>query len=176
MIPEAAIVTLLAMGAISANHPVTRDNWTHHPKIEAIRSLVKAIDGQVAAKHYKHEARTIECEDGRIGNKEAIDRDPSGRIRKLMRSFGSDDSAYRAFEYYDEAGRLRFVFATRGAAPTDSKDEFRLYFTEDGKPLWRDFRQNGPGYTWSSSFPDAFVFHDAELAWKQRTTCESLRR
>jgi hypothetical protein len=50
---------------------------------------------------------------------------PSGRIRKLMRSFGSDDSAYYAFEYYDEAGHLRFVFATRGAAPTDSKDEFR---------------------------------------------------
>jgi hypothetical protein len=169
------MVALLTAGATMAvDQPVTKQNWMRHPQIEAIRAIVKRVDAAVRAYRYKHEERRIKCDDGRVGNEEAVERDPSGRIRKLVRTFGSDDSAYHASEYYDEAGRLRFVFATRGAAAADSADEFRLYYSEHGKQLWRDFRQTGPGYTWIEDFPDAFVVRDADEAWRTPTTCESL--
>lgn len=171
----AMIGLLAAAAAIAADQPVTKTNWIRHPRIEAIRALVQRIDAAVAAHRYRPEARSIECDEGRTQHDEAIERDPSGKIRKLQRSFGSDDSAYRISGYYDEAGRLRFVFATRGAAATDSSGEFRLYYAEDGTLLWRNDRNTGIGYTWIADFPDAFVVRDADADWKKPTTCESMR-
>jgi hypothetical protein len=80
--------------------------------------------------------------------------DAGGRVRYYERQAGSDDSALKWEHYYDEAGRLRFVFITGGAA-NGSKLEHRVYFDENGKRIWEEHKYTtGPGYTFPEIWPD----------------------
>jgi len=151
--------------------PIPRKNWTAHPRIAAIRALVQQSEDAVKAGKYKHQERDCDLE-GAGKETESIDRDAAGVIRKYVHEVGSGDSLYRAEAYYDERGRLRFVFARRGAAATNSTGEFRIYFGEDGNKLWTDRRDQGPGYTWVEDFPERWLEKDPERAWKNPPPCE----
>jgi hypothetical protein len=167
------ITILLVAASLAAGpgDPITRKNWANHPKIAEIRALVQQNEEALKAGKLKHEERK-DCDmEGAGTESEAVDRDAAGVIRKYVHEAGSDDSAYRAEAHYDEKGRLRFVFAHRGAV-NDSSGEFRMYFGEDGKRLWKDVKEKGPGYTWMKDFPEAWVVKDPEKAWKNPPPCE----
>ena len=172
-----ALILAAALGAGPAtptppDAPITRKNWTAHPKIAAIRALVEKNEEAIKAGKYKNQRR-VDCElEGAGSETESIDRDAAGVIRKYVHEVGGDDSVYQAEAHYDEQGRLRFVFARRGAAPTNSSGEFRIYFGEDGKKLWTDLREKGPGYTWVKDFPERWLEKDPERAWKNPPPCE----
>jgi hypothetical protein len=168
------ITTLLVAASLSAgpDEAITKKNWATHPKIAEIRALVQQVDEAVQAKRLKNEERT-DCQmEGAGKETESIDRDASGVIRKYAHELGSEDSEYRAEAYYDEKGRLRFVLAQRGAAANGSSGEFRIYFGEDGKKLWTDVKEKGPGYTWQKDFPERWLVKDPEKAWKNPPACE----
>jgi hypothetical protein len=164
---------LLAAVALAAppDEPITKKNWSAHPKIAAIRALVQQNEDAIKAKQYQHQERS-DCQmEGAGSESESIDRDGSGVIRKYVHEVGSDDSAYKAEAQYDERGRLRFVFARRGAV-NGSQGEFRIYLGEDGKKIWTDVKQKGPGYTWLPDFPERWLEKDPEHAWKNPPPCE----
>ena len=80
--------------------------------------------------------------------------DSRGRVRFYQSDAGSDDSALKTEHYYDEAGRLRFVFISGGAV-NGSHLEHRIYFDEAGKRLWEEHTYTeGPGYTFPEIWPD----------------------
>lgn len=165
------IILVAATLAAGPEGPITEKGWAKHPKIAEIRALVQQNEEAIKAKRFKHEERT-DCDmEGAGKESESVDRDASGRIRKYVHDMGSDDSAYRAELHYDEQGRLRFAFARRGAV-NDSTGEFRIYFGEDGKQLWKDVKEKGPGYTWLKDFPGAWLVKDPEKAWKNPPPCE----
>jgi len=66
---------------------------------------------------------------------------------------GSDDSGYLLEHHYDEKGRLRFAFGRTGAV-NDTVVEHRLYYSEDGKLLWHDRKQQGIGYPFLTEWPE----------------------
>jgi hypothetical protein len=168
MITILLVATSLAAGP---GDPITKKNWQGHPKIAEIRALVQQHEEAIKAKRVKHEERK-DCDmEGAGKEEESIDRDEAGVIRKYVHDVGSEDSAYRAEAYYDEKGRLRFVFARRGAV-NDSSGEFRIYFGEDGKKLWTNVKEKGPGYTWMKDFPEGWLVKDPEKAWKNPPPCE----
>ena len=167
------ITILLVAASLAAGpgDPITKKNWAKHPKIEEIRALVQQTEEAVKAKKLEHQERK-DCEmEGAGTEAEAVDRDAAGVIRKYVHDLGSEDSSYRAEAHYDEKGRLRFVFARRGAVNGGS-GEFRVYFDEEGKKLWTDVKEKGPGYTWLKDFPEAWLVKDPEKAWKDPPPCE----
>ncbi|HVE82603.1 MAG TPA: hypothetical protein VND93_07135 [Myxococcales bacterium] len=158
-------------GSPPAGEPITKKNWLAHPKIAAVRAVVQQNEDAIKAKGFKHQERK-DCDmEGAGEESEAVDRDGAGVIRKYVHEVRTEDSGYRAEAHYDEKGRLRFVFARRGAM-NESSGEFRIYFDEDGKRLWTDAREKGPGYTWMKDFPDAWLQKDPEKAWKNPPPCE----
>lgn len=166
-----SLIVAAALAASPDEEPITRKNWSSHPQIMAVRSLVQQHEEAIKTKRFKVEERT-DCElEGAGSESESIARDPAGKIRKYVHEVGGEDSAYRAQAHYDERGRLRFVFATRGAV-NGSSGEFRFYFGEDGKKIWTDVKEKGPGYTWISDFPESWLVKDPEKAWKNPPPCE----
>lgn len=165
------ILLVAALLAAGPGAPITKKNWAKHPKIEEIRALVQKNEEAIKAKKLEHQERK-DCQmEGAGTEAESVDRDASGVIRKYVHDLGSEDSAYRAEAHYDEKGRLRFVFARRGAV-NDSSGEFRIYFGEDGKKLWTNVKEKGPGYTWLPDFPQKWLVKDPEKAWKHPPPCE----
>lgn len=173
MLPLLLLLFLAAPdgGAAPGDEPITKKNWRNHPKIAAIRALVQANEAAIQGKRYQHQERT-DCDLEHSVEREAVDRDPAGVIRKYVHGVATEDSGYRTEQHYDERGRLRFVFALRGAVPTDSTGELRIYFAEDGKRLWTDLQEKGEGYSWIQDFPDAWLERDPERAWKNPPPCE----
>ncbi|MDT4895770.1 MAG: hypothetical protein QOH25_847 [Acidobacteriota bacterium] len=133
---------------------VTKANWQQHPKIKAIRAIVQSVKTGMSRKSLTTKKRTFEyCEPGE-DTLRMIATDASGRARFYQNEGGSEDSSLKLEHYYDERGRLRFVFITGGAV-NGSQLEHRIYFDETGKRIWeeRTFKK-GPGYTFPEVWPD----------------------
>jgi len=136
------------------NYTVTSQNWQQHPKIKAVRSVVESINAGLRKKSFKISVRKFEyCESYEdTFRKMAVD--SKGVVRRYENEAGSDDSALTWEHYYDEAGRLRFVFITGGAA-NGSQLEHRIYFDETGKRIWEEHKYvKGPGYTFPEVWPE----------------------
>src|SRR5262245_14867423 len=164
MLPLVLLTATLGAGP-APDEPITRKNWSTHPRIVEVRALVQKNEEAIKGGKYKHQDG-LNCPEGPFHESASIDRDPAGVIRKYVHDAGTEDASYRVEEHYDERGRLRFAFARRSAA-NDSSGEFRIYFSEDGKKLWTDVREKGPGYTWDKDFPERWLEPDAEAAWKK---------
>lgn len=148
---------------------ITATNWRTHPAIKVIRYLVEANEAAIASGRWAREERAT-CEPPASETRRTIFRDPAGRIRKFVTEGGSDDSAYRLEHQYDERGRLRFVFGRSGAFNM-TVVEHRLYFGDGGGLIWKDRRQEGPGYTFADEWPDAFIVHDPLRAFAAPKKC-----
>lgn len=96
--------------------------------------------------------------------------DARGVIRLLVWSFGSEDSAHTAANYFDASGKLRFFFVKVGAVP-DAHVEARWWFDEHGKiaKQARKFWGEGPGYY--ANEPGEYRVVDPAAFVKQRTRC-----
>jgi hypothetical protein len=146
--------------AATRDTAITQKNWRSHPRIVAIRALVEVNEGAAKSGRLRREKKRVcEPEERSFVADRVAFRDANGRIRKYVSSEGTDDSAYTMEHHYDEQGRLRFAFGTSGAV-NGARVEYRLYFSEDGGLLWQDRRETGPGYTFTSDFPEEWLVRD----------------
>lgn len=151
---------------------ITGANWQRHPKIKAVRAVYQTVKSGLSRKSLKVRTRRFDyCEPYEDGTR-VIATDASGRVRYYEKQAGSDDSALKWEHYYDEAGRLRFVLITGGAA-NGSQLEHRIYFGEDGKRLHEEHKYTkGPGYTFPAVWPnEQLQLSDPAAAFAATSRC-----
>lgn len=156
---------------------ITKANWQQHPKIKAIRAVVQAVKASLGRKAFTVKRRAFEYCEPYEDTARTIATDTKGLVRFYQNEGGSDDSALKLEHYYDERGRLRFVFITGGAA-NGSRLEHRIYFDEDGKRIWEDHvYKTGPGYTFPEVWPDdQLQFTDAAGKFSSKPQCPEVKR
>lgn len=175
----AAVAALAPAGAMwntVAQDEVTKENWQQHPKIKTVRAIVQSIKSGLAGKSFKTGTREFEyCEPYEDGRR-SMAVDGRGRVRYYEKQAGSDDSALKWEHYYDEEGRLRFVFITGGAA-NGSELEHRIYFDEEGKRIWEEQKYTkGPGYTFPAIWPDEQLQRrNVSAAFAAKSSCPEKR-
>lgn len=160
-----------------AQDEVTKSNWQQHPKIRAARGVFQAVKMGLNTKALTVRTRRFEyCEPDEDGSR-TIATDARGRIRYYEKQAGSEDSALKWEHYYDEAGRLRFVFITGGAV-NGSELEHRIYFDEGGKRIWEEQKYTkGTGYTFPAVWPDNQLhFSNADTAFSAESRCPEIKR
>ena len=145
---------LSALSLQESGGEITKANWQQHPKIKAIRAIVQSVKTGMSRKSLTTKKRVFEyCEPGE-DTLRMIATDKRGRARFYQNEGGSEDSSLKREHYYDETGRLRFVFITGGAV-NGSELEHRIYFDEAGKRIWEEQTyKKGPGYTFPAIWPD----------------------
>lgn len=149
--------------------PITKKNWRSHPRIEAIRAKVAAIQKLQDDQQLKLESNPA-CEQPSDDIERDAYRDGKGRIRRYHSSGGSSDSAYDLTINYDENGQRIFAYATMGAV-SDITVEFRIYFEHD-KEIWRDKQTKGAGgWTFNPNFPDKYLHKDPAKALNAKKDC-----
>ncbi len=150
-----AVVLLLCLPATASfAQSLTAATWNKDPRIVAVRAVVSEIETAIKAGNYRHDITEFGYEQPYRDMLRETYTDKYGRIRKIAREAGSDDSALTWNYYYDQTGRLRFVFITGGAV-NETEIEHRLYFDESGARLY-EFQKliKGPGYTFPHIWPD----------------------
>jgi hypothetical protein len=162
-------VTVLETGG---QDEVTKANWQQHPKIKAVRTVVQTVKSGLAEKSFKVRTREFEYCEPYADGRRTLAIDPRGRVRYYEKQAGSDDSALKWEHYYDEAGRLRFVLITGGAA-NGSELEHRIYFDEEGKRIWEEQKYTkGPGYTFPEVWPEEQLQRkDVSAAFAAKSAC-----
>ncbi|HEX8889731.1 MAG TPA: hypothetical protein VF779_11300 [Pyrinomonadaceae bacterium] len=156
---------------------ITKSNWQQHPKIKAIRAAVQAVKAGLTSKTFRIKRRAFEYCEPYEDTARTIATDSKGVVRFYQNEGGSDDSALKWEHYYDESGRLRFVFITGGAA-NGSKLEHRIYFDETGKRIWEEHvYKQGPGYTFPDVWPDEQLqIKDAAAKFASKSQCPEVKR
>lgn len=159
-----------------ASDEVTKANWQQHPKIKAVRAVVQVVKTGLGRKSFKVRTREFEYCEPYEDALRTLAVDAGGRVRYYERQAGSDDSALKWEHYYDEAGRLRFVFITGGAV-NGSKLEHRVYFDDNGKRIWEEHKYTtGPGYTFPEVWPDEELQRkDVMTAFNAASPCTEKR-
>lgn len=133
---------------------ITSANWQQHPKIKAVRTVVESVNAGLRKGAFKISVRKFEeCEPYEDSlRKMAVD--SKGVVRRYEKQAGSEDSGLTWEHYYDEAGRLRFVFISGGAS-NGAQLEHRVYFDESGKRIWEEQKYvKGPEYFFPKVWPD----------------------
>lgn len=149
-------VVLLCLATLgsSQEEEITASNWQHHPKVKAVRSVVESIESGLRKRAFKISVRKFEYCESYEDTLRRMAVDSKGVVRRYENEAGSDDSALTWQHYYDEAGRLRFVFISGGAV-NGSQLEHRIYFDENGKRIWEEHKYvKGPGYTFPEVWPE----------------------
>ncbi|HEX8922999.1 MAG TPA: hypothetical protein VF766_16105 [Pyrinomonadaceae bacterium] len=155
---------------------ITKANWQRHPQIKAIRAIVQSVKTGMLRKSLKTKKRAFEyCEPGE-DTVRMIATDSRGRARFYQSEGGSEDSSLKLERYYDEAGRLRFVFITAGAV-NGSELEHRIYFDATGKRIWEEQTlKKGPGYTWPQIWPEGELqISDAGGKFASKSPCPEVK-
>jgi hypothetical protein len=131
--------------AASAAEPVNDRNWQNHPEVKKIRALYNEVNAAEKAGQLRKESRKCALHGGSFEIDGELYRDRRGVVRKYVVDAGSGDSTGRAEYYYDAKGAPRFTYRTRGAF-NDTKKQDRIYFDDNGRQLYTDHREEGPGY------------------------------
>jgi hypothetical protein len=155
---------------------ITKANWQQHPKIKAIRSIVQSVKTGITSKKLTSKKRTFEYCEPYADTVRLVATDSSGRPRFYQAEGGSEDSSLKFEHYYDERGRLRFVFITGGAV-NGSELEHRIYFDETGKRIWEEQTfKKGPGYTWPEVWPeDQLQISDPGAKFTATSQCPEIK-
>jgi hypothetical protein len=155
---------------------ITKANWRQHPKIKEVRAIVQTVKAGMSRPGWTTKKRTFEyCEPG--GDIERVlSTDQSGQARFYLNEAGSEDSALTTEHYYDETGRIRFVFITAGAV-NGSNLEHRIYFDETGKRIWEvQTYTKGPGYTWPEVWEEELLsITDAAGKFAANSSCPEVK-
>ena len=156
LISVALLLTVVTSSASSqeTGGEITKANWQRHPKIKQVRAVVQAVKAGMSSKSFGIKKRVFEYCEPYEDTERTLATDGRGRARFYKNAGGSDDSSLTWEHYYDETGRLRFVFITGGAA-NGSQLEHRIYFDEAGKRIWEEQTyKKGPGYTFPAVWPE----------------------
>lgn len=157
---------------------ITEKNWQQHPRIKAVRRLVRSIDAGLKKGAYKTTERRFEYCDDQHFTIRRIARDGKG-IATWYRDYAEgEDASWDFYYYYDHAGRLRFVFAiARGA--NDTREQLRIYFDETGKRLWKDDKLlkglGCPGCFSAYADSDAGLAFDPAKAFANDQGCKEIK-
>ena len=152
--PAVSIVSVAAGTFAQNSDVITSANWQQHPKIKTVRSLVESINAELKKGTFKISVRKFQYCEPYEDTLRKLAVDSKGVARLYQIEAGSDDSALTWQHYYDQSGRLRFVFISGGAV-NGSKLEHRIYFDENGKRLWEEHKYlEGPGYTFPEVWPE----------------------
>ena len=176
------IFLAVAITAISASaqgtepDQVTQANWQQHPKIKTVRGIVEAVNAGLSKAAFNISQRKFEYCESYEDTLRKLAVNPRGIVRMYEKQAGSDDSALTWKHYYDEAGRLRFVFITGGAA-NGAQLEHRIYFDESGKRIWEDHKYvKGPEYSFPEVWPDEQIqTANPAKAFAARSPCRELK-
>jgi len=181
-IPLLLIASLLVLSSASSTASaavvgqLTEQNWRTHPAIVAIRKLVASIDDGMKKKSYKTEKREFESCGDQYYTLRRIARDAKG-IVWYENYFQYEDGSFDFNQYYDQTGRLRFVFATARHA-NGTREQHRIYFDETGKRIWESKNLvQGPGCPgcFINPYPDSELPFDAAKAFANTGGCIELK-
>ena len=155
---------------------VTQGNWQQHPKIKMVRNIVDTVNAGLSKRAYKISERKFEYCEPYEDTLRKLAVDANGIVRMYEKQAGSDDSSLTWKHYYDEVGRLRFVFIS-GGATNGTELEHRIYFDESGKRIWEDHKYvKGPGYTFPEVWPDDQLQTTKPAgAFAARSSCPALK-
>jgi hypothetical protein len=155
---------------------VTKENWQSHPKIKAARAVVQTVKASLSRKSFNMRTRKFEYCEPHADSQRTLAIDGRGRVRYYEKQGGSEDSALKWEHYYDESGRLRFVFIT-GGATNGAELEHRIYFGEDGKRIWEQQKYTkGEGYTFPTVWPDEQLnIRDVNAAFAAKSPCTEIK-
>ena len=162
---------------------ITASNWQRHPQILQVRAIVNSVDAGIRKGSFKISKREFEYCESYEDTLRKMAADSKGVVRKYENEAGSDDSALTWQHYYDELGRLRFVFISGGAA-NGTQLEHRIYFDERGKRLWEEHKYvKGPGYTFPEIWPEEpndearpIQKFEPAKAFAAKSSCEEKKR
>jgi hypothetical protein len=123
-------------------------------KIREIRKLVNSVDRGMTKGIFKTSQKRFEdCEDGYEVYRR-ITVDAQGVVRRYETQGGTEDHLLTFQHYYDESGRISFVYIIGGAA-NGTRIQHRIYFDESGKRIFEAHKNvTGPGYPGFSDYPD----------------------
>jgi len=133
---------------------ITQANWQRHPKIRAVRNLVQSVNAGLRKAAFKTSKRQFEYCEPYEDTLRKIAVDSRGVVRRYEKQAGSEDSSLTWEHYYDDSGRLRFVFISGGAV-NGAHLEHRIYFDETGQRIWESHKYvKGPEYSFPEVWPD----------------------
>jgi|GEM_PF-3393222 len=128
--------------------PTARARAAAEREIAAVEAVYRAVERATLVRRDS----TVQCPDEL---EEEVTRyvDSAGTVRRLTWQGGTDDHAETHEFYYDQAGRLRFIFSSFRAVNGTGVEE-RVFYAPDRRLLRR--RRNriaGPGYPFASVEP-----------------------
>ena len=133
---------------------ITQANWQGHPKIKAVRQLVQSVNAGVKKSSFKTSKREFEYCEPYEDTLRKMTVDSRGVVRRYEKQAGSEDSSLTWQHYYDDSGRVRFVFISGGAV-NGARLEHRIYFDESGQRVWESHKYlKGPQYSFPEAWPD----------------------
>ena len=167
VVPLAAAALLFGSApAAAAQSPRTGDAATEQ-EIQAVRAVYQEVVQAAAANRLTRLEKSVRCHKDDFGEDVTSWTDASGRVRRLTISGGTDDHVQTHRFYYDGAGRLRFIFVSRGAV-NGTQEEERIYYAADRRVLRRAKTElHGPGYFFVEAAP---IWRPAE--WLQSPCAE----
>lgn len=156
------IMFAIQVTAVYGSEQINDKNWKHHPTVGAIRALFNEINEAQKSGKLKKEAKKCELYEGSVLIDGELYTGANSVVRKYVIDGGSEDSRARAEYYYNERGVPRFTYRFRGAFNGTQVEE-RIYFDENGKELYTNRTEKGPGYN-PSKLADFVVNPRADYA------------
>ncbi len=139
---------------IQESDRITQANWQRHPKTKAVRHLVQSVNAGIRKASFKTFKREFEYCEPYEDTLRKMAVDSRGVVRRYEKQAGSEDSSLIWEHYYDNLGRLRFVFISGGAV-NGTHLEHRIYFDESGQRIWEGHKYvKGPEYSFPEVWPD----------------------
>jgi hypothetical protein len=151
----AVTILCVSFGArATQEEKITASNWQRHAKIIQVRAIVDSINAEIKKGAFKISRREFEYCESYEDTMRKMAVGSKGVVRRYENQAGSEDSSLTWQHYYDQLGRLRFVFISGGAA-NGAQLEHRIYFDESGKRLWEEQKYlKGPRYYWPEVWPE----------------------
>ena len=133
---------------------ITKTNSERQPKVQEIRKMVNSVNLGMTKGILKTSQKRFEDCEGGYEVYRRITVDANGVVRRYETQGGSEDHLLTFQHYYDESGRISFVFIIGGAV-NGTRIQHRIYFDENGKRIWEAHKNvTGPGYPGFSDYPN----------------------
>lgn len=161
---------------------ITEQNWSRHPRIIEIRKIYEGIRAGLDNKSLTYVEKDFsklprDCRGTYPIEKLAVAYDKKGRVRLYIHAQRiSHDDLQTDEYYYDQDGKLRFVFMTN-KSDVYATIENRVYVSATGKVFW-DVKKESKKITYGEITSDPYQIREftnmgtKELVEKTKVKCE----
>lgn len=157
---------------VAASGQVKKEFGFDNPEIKTIQNLYKSIEKLSNKGRLTERSRIFSYCNSYFDTDRKLYSDSSGKIRKYVRSGGSDDSTATQTFFYDEEGNLRLCVVGAGAI-NGTKMEVRIYFDKNKNRIWEDRKfTEGPGYPFPNPWPEELIVYHPKEAFESKHECE----